>query len=64
MDCGSSTSSVAAAQADSFRLQVQMAVAKKQLNATKLQGEAIVELLQQAAGAPRSDRATQLDFQA
>ncbi len=64
MDCGCSTSSVTAAQADSFRLQVQVAVAKKQLDATKLQGEAIVELLQQAAGSPPSDRATQLDLHA
>lgn len=63
MDCGCS-SSVAAAQADSFRLQVQVAVAKKQLDATKLQGQAIVELLQAAAGRPPSDRPTQVDLTA
>jgi len=63
MDCGCS-SSVAAAQADSFRLQVQVAVAKKQLDATKLQGQAIVELLQSAAGRPPSDRPTQVDLTA
>lgn len=63
MDCGCSTS-VAAAQADSFRLQVQVAVAKKQLDASRLQGQAIVELLQAAAGQPPSGRATQLDLTA
>lgn len=62
MDCGCSTS-VAAAQANSFRLQVQVAVAKKQLDAAKLQGQAVVELLQSAAASsPPSDRPTQVDL--
>lgn len=61
MECGNSTS-VASAQADSFRLQVQVAVAKKQNDALKLQGQAMVALLQQAAASPPSDRPTQLDL--
>ncbi len=63
MDCGSN-SSVSAAQQNSYQLQVQVAVAKKQNDATKIQGEAIVQLLQQAAASPPSDRETQLDVQA
>lgn len=63
MDCGSSTP-VASAQADAFQLQVQVAVAKKANDAMKLQGAAIVALLQQAAPSPPSDRVTQLDVTA
>jgi len=63
MDCGCSTS-VASAQADALRLQVQVAVAKKSNDAMKLQGAAILELLQQAAPSPPSDRPTQLDLSA
>jgi hypothetical protein len=63
MDCGC-TSSVSAAQAESLQIKIQVAVAKKQQDAMKLQGQAIVELLQAAAGSPPSDRPTQLDVTA
>jgi hypothetical protein len=56
--------SVSAAQADSYNLQVQVAVAKKANDATKIQGEMIVQMLQSAAKSPPSDRATLLDVQA
>jgi transcriptional accessory protein Tex/SPT6 len=45
-DCGS----VQAAQQDALRTQVNMAVAKKGLDAAKAQGQAIVQLLQDIAG--------------
>jgi hypothetical protein len=45
-DCGS----VQAAQQDALRTQVNMAVAKKGLDAAKVQGQAIVQLLQDIAG--------------
>jgi hypothetical protein len=63
MDCGCNTS-VASAQAASFQIQVDVAVAKKANDAMKLQGQAIVALLQQAAPSPPSDRPTQLDVSA
>lgn len=55
MSCSSCTSSVSQAQQESVRFQIDIAVAKKSLDATKSQGEAIVQLLEAAAAIGNSE---------
>jgi len=55
MSCSSCTSSVSQAQQESVRFQIDVALAKKSLDATKSQGEAIVQLLEAAAAIGSSE---------
>ena len=55
MSCSACTSSVSQAQQESVRFQIDIALAKKSLDATKAQGEAIVQLLEAAAAVGNSE---------
>ena len=55
MSCSSCTSSVSQAQQESVRFQIDIALAKKSLDATKSQGEAVVQLLEAAAAVGSSE---------
>jgi hypothetical protein len=62
MSCSCCTSSVSQAQQGSLRFQTDIALAKKSLDATKSQGEAIVQLLEAAAAIGNSEgKGTGLD---
>ena len=55
MSCSSCTSGASQAQQGAMRFQIDIALAKKSLDATKSQGEAIVQLLEAAAAIGNSE---------
>ena len=55
MSCSSCASSASQAQQESVRFQIDIALAKKSLDAAKSQGEAIVQLLEAAAAVGNSE---------